>query len=752
MNFKGTMKNLLAFILVSTFLLVSVFGLNSGPVAHGFQPAHKKSPFSSFKAHKTFKGQHGSASDNLGDFDEIMVKFKPLTDESEILLFNSTLGVKQVNKIKKIGIQHIKIPSDKSSEEILSAYREANIVEFAEPNYTYRASVVPNDTRFSEQWNLSIINANLAWDVTVGSPKVIVAVIDSGIDYNHSDLSANVWNNSDEVPGNGIDDDKNGFVDDYRGWNFVANDNDPTDDDPNGHGTHVSGIIAAVTNNNLGVAGLNWRCSLMPLKALDYTGYGLASDIADAIVYATDNGADVINISLGDYNHSETVLEAIEYAHQRGCILVASSGNDGLEGVSYPAAYPYVIAAGATNSSDSIASYSDYGNEIDVSAPGGSVSQGILSTTKLNTYGYMIGTSMASPHVAGLAALIRSIYPTLTARQVERQIESTCDDKGITGWDKFYGFGRVNAQNATVVSPNLVDDNYEPNDTLNTAHPIIPGTYYAKMQKYGDDFDIYKFTISNAPQDIYITLSDIPAGSDYDLELQDSNGFYLDYSAETGNSNESINYFLSAPGTYYIIVSVFERSGNDNYQYCLCCNCSEPNLSYSDVLSSHWAYDYIEYLTAQGVISGYSDGTFRPSNNIKRAEFAKVICEAQGWDLLDPEISSFPDVSKTHWAYQYIETAKAYGAIGGYEDGTFKPDDYITRAEISKMITISAGLTINASGTPFPDVSTFYWAYQYIMTCRNNNIIDGYDDGTFKSSNSASRAEASTMIYRMLIL
>ena len=230
------------------------------------------------------------------------------------------------------------------------------------------------------------------------------------------------------------------------------------------------------------------------------------------------------------------------------------------------------------------------------------------------------------------------------------------------------------------------------------------------------------------------------------------NGFYLDHSAEAGNSNESINYFLSTPGTYYISVSTFERSGNDNYQYCLSYNCSEPNLSYSDVLPSHWAYDYIEYLTAQEIISGYLDGTFRPSNNIKRAEFAKVICEARGWSLLDPETPSFPDVPRTHWAYRYIETAKAYGAIDGYEDGTFKPDNYIARAEISKMITISAGLTIDTSGTPFPDVSTSYWAYQYIMTCKNNNIIDGYDDGTFKPSGNATRAEASTMTYRMINL
>ena len=688
-------------------------------------------------------------SDN---FDEIMVKFKSSANNSEISSLNSTLGIKQIGKIKKIGVQHVGIPSDKSPEEILSAYQKADIVKFAEPNYTYRASVVPNDTRFGEQWNLSIINANLAWDVTVGSSGVIVAVIDSGVDYNHSDLSANIWNNPDEVPGNGIDDDGNGYTDDYRGWNFVASNNNPMDDDPDGHGTHVSGIIAATTNNNLGVAGLTWRCLLMPLKALDYDGYGLASDIADAIIYAADNGADVINISLGDYNHSETVLEAIEYAHQRDCIIIASSGNDGLEGVSYPAAYPYVIAAGATNSSDSIASYSDYGNEIDVSAPGGGVFQGILSTTKFNTYGYMLGTSMASPHVAGLAALIRSIYPTLTARAVERQIESTCDDKGITGWDKFYGFGRINAQNAVLASPTSVSDNYEPNDTLNTAHPIIPGAYYAKMQKHGDDFDIYRFTISSVPQDISITLLNIPAGSDYDLELYDSDGFYLDYSGEAGNADESISYYFYEPGTYYIFISAFERSGNDNYQYCLCYNSSEPNLSYSDVLPSHWAYDYIEYLTAQGIISGYLDGTFRPSNNIKRAEFAKVICEAQGWSLLDPGTPSFPDVPKTHWAYRYIETTKAYGAIGGYEDGTFKPDNYIARAEISKMIVISAGLTIDTSGMPFPDVSQTYWAYQYIMTCKNNNIIDGYNDGTFRPSGNATRAESSTMIYRMLNL
>jgi len=171
---------------------------------------------------------------------------------------------------------------------------------------------------------------------------------------------------------------------------------------------------------------------------------------------------------------------------------------------------------------------------------------------------------------------------------------------------------------------------------------------------------------------------------------------------------------------------------------------------YTDLSSIHWAYSYIEYLTAQGVISGYQDGTFQPSNNIKRAEFAKVICEAQGWDLLDPEILSFPDVSKTHWAYQYIETAKANGAIGGYIDGTFKPGSDITRAEISKMISTASALSLSSSETSFPDVFPTHWAYKYIIACENNKIIGGYEDGTFRPGNNANRAEVSSMIYKML--
>jgi len=172
---------------------------------------------------------------------------------------------------------------------------------------------------------------------------------------------------------------------------------------------------------------------------------------------------------------------------------------------------------------------------------------------------------------------------------------------------------------------------------------------------------------------------------------------------------------------------------------------------YFDVVPDYWAYLYIEKLTEENIVGGFSDGVFAPTQNIKRAEFAKIICEAKkSWTLLNPGVPSFSDVSQSHWAYQYIETAKAYGAIGGYSDGTFKPENDITRAEIAKMIAVSAGLPASSVESDFSDVALAHWACSFILSCQDGSIVDGYEDGTFKPDANATRAEVAKMVYTML--
>ena len=348
-------------------------------------------------------------------------------------------------------------------EKTLKKYKNDPNVEYVQPNYIYKTtSTVPNDEHYNELWAMPKIQAPEAWDTTTGSSDVTVAVIDTGVDYNHEDLSANIWTNENETPDNGIDDDSNGYIDDYYGWDFRNDDKDPMDD--HGHGTHCSGTIAAVGNNNIGVAGVTWNTKIMSLKFLSASGSGSSSDGASAIIYAADSGADVLSNSWGGGGQSQVITDAITYAHdQKGCVVVAAAGNDDEDVYGhYPANINDVITVAATDSSDQKASFSNYGSKIDVAAPGVDIVS--LRAPGTDMYGdgnHFIpdgdpnakyyrasGTSMACPHVSGLAALILANNPSLNNEEVRQVIKKSGDDLGDTGWDRYFGTGRINAYNA----------------------------------------------------------------------------------------------------------------------------------------------------------------------------------------------------------------------------------------------------------------------------------------------------------------
>lgn len=322
--------------------------------------------------------------------------------------------------------------------EIKNSLEQSPLIEDVDFNYLRRPcteQIKPNDARFSEQWNLLAIRMSTAWPLNSGSKDLIIAIVDSGVDLLHEDLVDQLWRNPGEIADNGIDDDGNGYVDDVVGWDFsdaptldgtgdyTRRDNDPSDE--SGHGTHVAGIACAKTNNGIGIAGISWNCRLMPLRA----GFNVASggaflqddDVASAIVYAADNGSTrlndgsrgcikVINMSWGDLSNAFVISDAVNYAYQHGCVLVASAGNSSDTFVLYPAALPNVISVGATDQNHQIASMSNYGEGVDLFAPGTS----ILSTQINGGYNTMSGTSMAAPHVSGVAGLILSKYPGLT--------------------------------------------------------------------------------------------------------------------------------------------------------------------------------------------------------------------------------------------------------------------------------------------------------------------------------------------------
>lgn len=275
---------------------------------------------------------------------------------------------------------------------------------------------IPNDLLFSRyQWNLPAIETNRGWNLSKGSEDVIIAVVDTGVDLGHTDLEGQL----------------------VKGYNVVDPNSDPKDDV--GHGTHVAGIIGALVNNGEGVAGVSWYNKIMPVKALDGSGSGTTYAVAEGIIWAADHGAKVINMSLGNYADSQFLHDAIKYAYDRDVLLVAASGNDNTERPGYPAAYPEVLAVGATNQDMSRAEYSNYGDYIDVTAPG----TNIASTYPGNQYAALSGTSMASPHVAAMAGLIRSLNPDLTNREVMDLMISQAVDLGDKGKDKYFGNGQV---------------------------------------------------------------------------------------------------------------------------------------------------------------------------------------------------------------------------------------------------------------------------------------------------------------------
>ncbi len=322
--------------------------------------------------------------------------------------------------------------------QTLNVLRANPAIDLVQPDAKITAQMIPNDSRFSELWAMNNsgqtggafdadIDAAEAWDKSTGTGQTVVAVIDTGVDYNHPDLKDNIWTNSREIAGNGRDDDGNGYIDDVRGWDFFNNDADPMDD--NGHGTHVSGTIGAVGNNSIGVAGVNWRTKIMPLKFLGGDGSGYLSGAIDAVNYAVANGARLSNNSWGGGPYDATLGKAISNAAAKGHIFVAAAGNDSQNNdsyASYPSGYNYdnIIAVAATDHLDNLAYFSNYGvNTVDIAAPG----VNILSTLPGNKYGSFSGTSMATPHVAGALSLYWDANPNATYKEVITALYQSAD-------------------------------------------------------------------------------------------------------------------------------------------------------------------------------------------------------------------------------------------------------------------------------------------------------------------------------------
>lgn len=392
---------------------------------------------------------------------ELIVKYKDHVSDARMMASHRRHGSMRKKEFREFRMDHVKIRPGLSVEKAIREFEADDDVEYAEPNYVLKAVNVPTDPKYYSTWGLTKINAPAAWDNTTGSAGVVVAVIDSGIDFNHPDLKANMWVNQAELNGKpGVDDDGNGIVDDIYGYNAVSNNGNPMDD--NGHGTHVAGTIGAVGNNGVGVAGVNWNVRIMACKFLAANGSGYTSDAIECLQYIKKMKARGVNIvatnnSWGGSGYSRALSDAIN--GQRDILFIAAAGNNASNidtTPTYPANYnlPNVIPVAATTSTDSLASFSNYGRRnVLVGAPGAS----ILSTYPSNRYVYMSGTSMATPHVTGLAALIKARYPTMDWRGIKNLIISGGDSqasligKSVTG-RRINAFGSLTCIDSRVFS------------------------------------------------------------------------------------------------------------------------------------------------------------------------------------------------------------------------------------------------------------------------------------------------------------
>jgi len=409
--------------------------------------------------------------------DELIVRFRPVGVARRETL-NREFGdrVRWLTPRRRVGLAGpageravdwmavVKLPPGTDILEAIEDFGSRPDVLYAEPNQRLKVCVeeaddsrFPSDFEFSRQWALhnsgqtggkagADIGALDAWRYATGSRDIVVAIIDTGVDYFHPDLEANVWSHPKEVPGNGMDDDGNGFIDDVHGYDFVSDDGDPMDD--NLHGTHVAGILAAVGNDENGIAGVAWSAGIMALKAFDETGAGSLDDTISAIAYAEAAGARVINASWGTTTRSRGLDEAVAEAVRRGVVVVAAAGNNGSEVSFHPAAVPEAIAVGATDARDGSSTFSNHGSFVDLVAPG----DAIHSTAPNAAWTLLSGTSMAAPHVSGVAVLLLTRRPSFTPNEIAAILGSTAVELRT---DRFTGAGRVHAGRAVAISEPL---------------------------------------------------------------------------------------------------------------------------------------------------------------------------------------------------------------------------------------------------------------------------------------------------------
>lgn len=463
--------------------------------------------------------------------DEVIVKFKPGYNKARSFAGKHKLTV--VKSDAKLGYLLAKTPKNTDLSRLFTILSKDPDVQYVQPNFNYQTFKTYNDSQYSRQWALKKINAEKAWDVTAGKPAIVVAVLDTGIDNKHPDLKGRL------VTGTNTVNPLRSTRDDY------------------GHGTHVAGIIAAAANNGIGIAGIA-SVRIMPVKVFDESNGGSDISISDGITWAADHGAKVMNMSFGSFYQSPLLNDAIEYARDKGVVMVAAAGNWASESISYPAALKDVIAVAATNNKDELSDFSSYGPEIDISAPGEDIFSTYWDPFKGSSYREESGTSMAAPMVAGAAALLLSKNPKLTAEEVREILEASAYDLGKQGWDPKFGHGRLDIYKALTTSLTHTDSE---NNTQEMAWPVNPGQTVTGKIDYGSDVDWYRVSV---PDKGALQVAVDPAGLvSPAVEIYDEAGALLAAFNSIENNNVGQAFPFSAPNKtsgYYDFPSLFSGS------------------------------------------------------------------------------------------------------------------------------------------------------------------------------------------------
>jgi thermitase len=353
--------------------------------------------------------------------DELLVGFHDDVSEADAEDAYRGHGAAKLEKLHALRVHRVRVPPA-ALEAIERKLARDPRVEFVERNHVLSPDLIPDDPFYSSQWHLPKISAPLAWNLTTGASSVVIAILDTGVDGTHPDLAAKM----------------------VAGYNFYSHNTDTRD--VHGHGTKVAGAAAASGDNEIGVAGVSWKSRIMPIRVSDAGGFAYYSTIASGLTWAKDHGARVMNVSFGGVAASSAISSAAQYVRSRGGVVVAAAGNCGC--FDSTPANSNLISVSATTSGDALASWSSRGNYVDVAAPG----SGIWTTSKGGGYASVSGTSFASPITAGGVALIMAAKPGLSAAEVEALVKANADDKGTTGWDSSFGFGRVNAYRAVAAA------------------------------------------------------------------------------------------------------------------------------------------------------------------------------------------------------------------------------------------------------------------------------------------------------------